>query len=111
VVFVVLVGDISIGTAAHEAIFFIGEENAADGSFGLVAGFFEDAEDFHGVDAAGAVVVSALGDIPGVEVSAHEDNIVGEFASANFADDVVVNFIGEHLPVGLHKDPDGFIVK
>ena len=76
-----------LGRAA-QAVLLVGEEHAADGVLRHVAHGLEDAEDVHGFDAARAVVMRAGGDIPGVEVAAHGDDLLGMLGALQLAQHV-----------------------
>ena len=83
--------------AAAQAVFLVGEQDDADGAPGSEPQLFHEAQRFPAHDTPAAVVGGAGPDVPGVEVAADDDDLVGQLASADLSDQVE--------GVGVGKEP------
>ena len=81
---------LDVGAGAEEALLFAGPEADADGAAHFEAGGFQDANGFEHDGGAGAVVGGASAGVPGIEVRAEHDDLVGFgfIGAGDFADDV-----------------------
>ena len=79
-----------IGSRSHEALLLAGPEHEADAAFGFDSRGHQDACGFEGCGGAGSVVGGACGAVPRVEMSAHDDKLIGFLASYDVRDDVEV---------------------
>ena len=66
-----------VGFAAAEAGFLVGPEHDTDGASGSEVQLAQDIHGFHGHDAAGRIIVGSVADVPGVDVAAKDDELVG----------------------------------
>ena len=82
---------LQIAARAVEALFLATPERQADGPFGLESQLLQDTHGLHHDDAAGRVVSSAGAAVPGVEVTAQQDDLVLEFriGTGNLSIDIV----------------------
>src|SRR5690348_4022107 len=101
-----LVADpIAIGVAARAAVFFVGPEDDAQGAPGTEPKLVDQVRGFQRGDDAGAIVLRAGADIPGIDVAADDDNFFRLLAADDFADDVRRIGIGESA--GFHFEVNG----
>ena len=101
-----LAREVGVGGGAAEAVFFVGEEDGAEGVARFDSEGFEEAENFHGLDDAGAVVVRAGRDVPRIKVAADDHDLIGKFGAADLADDVVGKGVGVTGGMGREFDAD-----
>ena len=98
-------GEPGVARGAGAAVLLVDEEHAAEGMARLQAQGPEEPEHLDGLHDSRAVIVGAGGDVPGVEMAAHEDDLVGKFRAADLADNVVRGRIGQGSGVDLHRHP------
>ena len=96
---------ISIGNPAPSAVLFVGPQDDPDGSAGPHAELLHQPDRFPGRHAPAAVVARAGADVPGIDVSANDHDLVGPFSSAPITDHVGRFGIG--FEMRLHLQPDG----
>ena len=77
------------GLGAEEAFLFSAEEGEAEGAAGGASGGGDGLGDGDDGGCAGSVVLRAGAGVPGVEVTADEDDFLGEVAAGEIGDDVV----------------------
>ena len=78
-------GGRGIGQGARRAVLLVDKQDAAQGVAGLEPEGLEDSEHLDRFHDARAVVVGARGDVPGIQVAADQDDLVGlgrEFSHA-----------------------------
>src|SRR5262249_3688641 len=104
---VVLMG-LYVHFRTDQALLFAGEENEANGALGLEVELGECASGFKNGGGTGAVVGGAGAEIPGIEVGAKDDDLLGLFGAANLGDGVVdlhlvvAELVG-HFDFDLHR--------
>ena len=60
---------------------------------------FEQSKHFNGLHAASAIVMSAFGQIPRIQVTAHNNDFIGFLATLDFAHYVIRLCIGQGLAI------------
>src|SRR3954462_10067744 len=79
---------VAICIAASEADLFVRPEHHAHRSLRTYTQLLDEAQRLPRNDASPAVVHRALPDIPGIDVAAHDDDLVRVFGAANLGDHV-----------------------
>src|SRR5579871_2012272 len=74
-----------VGARARKALFFAREQNEADRAPGLNSGGLDGAQSVHNQRGVAAVVESARAEFPGIEMRANDNELVGQFTAAKFA--------------------------
>src|SRR5262249_27193519 len=77
-----------VGERAAEALFFAGPENKAQRATGTRSAFDDGVGSGENCSNADTIVGCAFAEIPGIEVPADHNNLLGMFTAGNFADDV-----------------------
>ena len=88
--------------AAAQAVFLVGEQDDADGAPGSEPSFFMRRSASQ-LTTHPAIVRGAGPHVPGSEVAAHDDDLVGQLASADLSDQV--EGVGVGKEPGLHPQP------
>ncbi len=100
-----------VGRGADDSLLFAAEEDEAHGAAGRMAegldgaGYVEDGCD------AGAVVLGSGGGMPGVEVAADDDDLVGEIAAGDLGYYVIDLRCGADAVLEGELDGDGAVAE
>src|SRR5208282_2786908 len=94
-----------VGEGAEEALLFSGEEHETNGAAGTLSAFQDGFGGGENADGSGAVVRGAFAQIPGIEMSADDDDFFGMFA-ADEVTDYVCGFDRAASERVLHVDAD-----
>ena len=95
---------LEIGAPAGEAVFLVRIEHDSHRAARPQVELLHQPQRFPRHDAAAAVVGRAGADVPRIEVTAHDDDLIRPFPAADLADDVGGIGIGQEL--GLHLQAD-----
>jgi hypothetical protein len=91
-------------SAPRKAVLLVGPEHDAHGAARTQVQLLHEAKRFPRHDATPPSSVDSRPDVPGVEVAADDDDLVGPLASAQLADHVEQSGVGEELRVHFQKD-------
>ena len=79
---------VEVGAAAAQSVLLVHEQHGADGALRLQVHVVHQAHRLHHHGHARAVVDRAGAEVPGVEVRADEDDLIGLLAAAELRHDV-----------------------
>ena len=95
---------LGVGATAEQALFLVGEGDHANGAARCAFEIADQRTRRHRDGDAGAVVDRAGAEIPGIEMAADHDDFVGQFAPADFADDVVGGLLAVQTGIDVQAD-------